>query len=146
MMVSNSTKARVEGTPRGLWLRSSVGWSGARSWVSRHPTRSFMQYNLHLSRMFELRRGPPQGQGIWLEPGDKGWHMKFASDRPYSAPEKAAHKRLEIANSVEAVQDGRIYIELINGPFLYRDRGTPDEYKAGLDLAIRTRLAACTRA
>jgi hypothetical protein len=23
---------------------------------SRHPTRSFTQYNLHLSRMFELRR------------------------------------------------------------------------------------------
>ena len=60
MMVSNSTKARVEGTPRGLWLRSSVGWSGARSWVSRHPTRSFMQYNLHLSRMFELRRECPR--------------------------------------------------------------------------------------
>jgi hypothetical protein len=34
------------------------------------------------------------------------------------------------------VQDGRIYIELINGPFLYREKGTPDEYKAGLDLAI----------
>ena len=56
MMVSNSTKARVEGDSPGLWLRSSVGWSGARGWVSRHPTRSFMQYNLHLSRMFELRR------------------------------------------------------------------------------------------
>jgi hypothetical protein len=34
------------------------------------------------------------------------------------------------------VQDGRIYIELINGPFLFREKGTPDEYKAGLDLAI----------
>ena len=62
--------------------------------------------------------------------------MKFASDRPYSDPEKAAHKRLEIANSVEAVQDARIYIELINRPFLFREKGTPDEYKAGLDLAI----------
>ena len=39
--------------------------------------------------------------------------MKFASDRPYSDPEKAARKLIEIANSVEAVQDGRIYIELI---------------------------------
>ena len=64
-------KGPVEGGSPGLWLRSSVGWSGARSWVSRHPTRSFMQYNLHLSRMFEMRRGPPQGQGIWLEPADK---------------------------------------------------------------------------
>ena len=62
--------------------------------------------------------------------------MKFATDRPYSDPEKAARKIVEIANSVEAVQDGRIYIELINGPFLFREKGTPDEYKAGLDLAI----------
>jgi hypothetical protein len=62
--------------------------------------------------------------------------MKFASDRPYSDPEKAAGKLIEIANSVEAVQDGKIYIELINGPFLFREKGTPDEYKAGLDLAI----------
>ena len=62
--------------------------------------------------------------------------MKFASDRPYSDPEKAARKIVEIANTVEAVQDGKIYIELINGPFLFREKGTPDEYKAGLDLAI----------
>ena len=62
--------------------------------------------------------------------------MKFAADRPYSDPEKAARKIVEIANSVEVVQDGRIYIELINGPFLFREKGTPEEYKAGLDLAI----------
>jgi hypothetical protein len=43
---------------------------------------------------------------------------------------------LEIANGVEVVQDGRIYIELIKGPFLYREKGTSAEYKAGLDLAI----------
>ena len=62
--------------------------------------------------------------------------MKFTADRPYSDPEKAARKLLEIANNVEAAQDGRIYIELINGPFLFREKGTPDEYKAGLGLAI----------
>jgi len=62
--------------------------------------------------------------------------MKFASDRPYSDPEEAARKIVEIANSVEVVQDGRIYIELINGPFLFRDKATPEEYKAGLDLVI----------
>jgi hypothetical protein len=33
--------------------------------------------------------------------------MKFAADRPYAEPEKAARKLLEIANSVEVVQDGR---------------------------------------
>ncbi|MBT1517293.1 hypothetical protein KIP88_44010 [Bradyrhizobium sp. SRL28] len=58
------------------------------------------------------------------------------TNRPYSDPEKAARMIVEIANSVEAGQEGRIYIELINGPFLFREKGTPEEYKAGLDLAI----------
>ena len=40
--------------------------------------------------------------------------MKFTVDRPWSDPEKAARKLLEIANDVEVVQDGRIYIEFIN--------------------------------
>jgi hypothetical protein len=63
--------------------------------------------------------------------------MKFATDRPYFDPEKAARKLIEIANSIEPVQDGRIYIELINWPFLHDLKGTPAEYKAGLDLAIK---------
>jgi hypothetical protein len=62
--------------------------------------------------------------------------VKYATDRPFADPEKAARKLLEIANAVEAVQDGRIYIERINAPFLYKERGSPAEYKAGLDLAI----------
>ena len=62
--------------------------------------------------------------------------MKFVPNRPYSDPEKAARKIVEIANSVEVVQDGRIHIEKINGPFLYIDRGSPTEYSAGLKLAI----------
>jgi hypothetical protein len=62
--------------------------------------------------------------------------MKHAADRPYADPEKAARKLLEIANGVEAFQDGRIHIEKLNGPFLFTDGGSPAEYKAGLDLAI----------
>jgi hypothetical protein len=62
--------------------------------------------------------------------------MKFTSNRPYGDPEKAARKLIEIANSVEAVQDGRIFIELINWPFLHDLKGSPAEYKAGLELAI----------
>jgi hypothetical protein len=34
------------------------------------------------------------------------------------------------------MQEGRIHIEKINGPFLFREHGTLAEYKAGLDLAI----------
>ena len=62
--------------------------------------------------------------------------MKFTADRPYSDPEKAARKLLEIANAAEAEQDGRIHIEKINAPFLFRERATPAEYSAGLKLAI----------
>ena len=43
--------------------------------------------------------------------------MKFSPDRPYSDPEKAVRKIIEVANGVETVQDGRIHIEKINGPF-----------------------------
>jgi hypothetical protein len=58
--------------------------------------------------------------------------MKFVAERPYANPEAAARKLIEIANSVEAVQDGRIYIEKINWPFLHDLRGSPAEYKAGV--------------
>ena len=62
--------------------------------------------------------------------------MKFATDRPFADPEKAARKLLEIANAADAVQDGRIHIEKINGPFLFKEGGSPAEYGAGLKLAI----------
>jgi hypothetical protein len=62
--------------------------------------------------------------------------MKFVEPRPYADPEAAARKLMEIANSVEPVQDGRIHIELINGPFLFEHKGSPAEYKAGLGLCI----------
>ena len=34
------------------------------------------------------------------------------------------------------MQDGRIYIELLNGAFLFSHGGSPAEYGAGLALAI----------
>jgi hypothetical protein len=54
--------------------------------------------------------------------------MKFVSDRPFADPDVAARKLVELANAFEPVQDGRIYIEVINGPFLYQLKGTPGEY------------------
>ena len=60
--------------------------------------------------------------------------MKFATDPAYADPDVAARKLIEIANTVEAVQDGRIYIELINAPFL--KLASPSEYGAGLKRAI----------
>ena len=43
---------------------------------------------------------------------------------------------LEIASSVEAVQDGRIHIEKINDPFLFREKARRPNTRSGLDLAI----------
>jgi len=62
--------------------------------------------------------------------------MKLTTDRPYADPEASARKLIEIANSVEAVQDGRIHIQLLNGPMLFEHKATPAEYGAGLKLAI----------
>ena len=62
--------------------------------------------------------------------------MKFVEPRPFANPEAAPRKLMERANAFEPVQDGRIYIEKINGPFLFELKGTPAEYKAGLLRAI----------
>ena len=61
---------------------------------------------------------------------------KFVNPRPYADTEVAARKIVEIANAFQPVQDGRIYIEKINGPMLFTEKATPAEYRAGLDRAI----------
>ena len=61
--------------------------------------------------------------------------MKYATNRPYADPEKAARGILAIANAVEPIQ-GRIHIEKIDEPFLFRDRGSPADYGTGLKLAM----------
>jgi hypothetical protein len=63
--------------------------------------------------------------------------LKLTADRPYADTEKAARRLLEHAHAFEPIQDGRIYIEKINGPFLYVERGSPAEYSAGLKFAIQ---------
>jgi hypothetical protein len=62
--------------------------------------------------------------------------MKFVEVLPSAGPDAAARKLVEIANATEAVQDGRIYIELINGSFL-QEGGTPDQFRAALTRAIK---------
>jgi hypothetical protein len=61
---------------------------------------------------------------------------KFLPERPFPDPDAAARKLIEIANSVVPVQEGRIHIEKINGPFLYNERGSAAEYGAGMKLVI----------
>ena len=65
---------------------------------------------------------------------------KYFEPRPYADPEVAMRKILEIASTVEPIQDGRIHIEKINGPFLFEHGGLPDQYGAGLRLAIERGL------
>jgi hypothetical protein len=65
--------------------------------------------------------------------------MKYAEDRPHADPEKAARRLIEIASTVEPVQDGRVHIELINGPFLFRDKGSPAEYGLLVPLGAESR-------
>src|SRR5262245_50111369 len=48
----------------------------------------------------------------------------------------AARKLVEIANGVEAVMDGRIYIERVNAPFLAAG-GTGKDFRAGIEVAGR---------
>ena len=62
--------------------------------------------------------------------------MKHAEVRPYSDPATAARKLVELAASVEAVQDGRIHIEKINYPFLFTLKGNGTEFGAGIRHAV----------
>ncbi|MCK1577763.1 hypothetical protein [Bradyrhizobium sp. 174] len=62
--------------------------------------------------------------------------MKLTEDRPYAKPEAAAKRLMQICRETEPVQDGRLHIEKINYPFLFRDKGTTAEYRAGLDLLL----------
>jgi hypothetical protein len=53
--------------------------------------------------------------------------MKFVQPSAFADPDVAARKLVELANAVEAPQDGRIYIEKINGPMLFQLKATPAE-------------------
>ena len=61
--------------------------------------------------------------------------MKFIEPSRFTDPDAAARKLVEIANASEAVQDGRIFIELINGPSI-KEGGTPDQFRTSLARAI----------
>jgi hypothetical protein len=62
--------------------------------------------------------------------------MKYSADRPYSDPETAARRLMEHARAFQPIQEGRIYIEQLNHPFLFGDKATPAEYTAGLKYAV----------
>jgi hypothetical protein len=57
--------------------------------------------------------------------------MKHVAPRPYADAEKAARRLVEIASTIEPV-----HIELIIGPFLFKDKGSPAEYDADMNVAV----------
>ena len=61
--------------------------------------------------------------------------MKFAISRPFADADIAARKLVEIAKEVQAVQDGRIYIERVNVPFL-KAGGAGEDFQLGVERAI----------
>jgi hypothetical protein len=61
--------------------------------------------------------------------------MKFVAGGAFTDPDAAARKLVEIANTTESVQDGRIYIELINYAFLAAE-GSPAEFRSGIERAV----------
>ena len=62
--------------------------------------------------------------------------MKLTAGRPFANPEAAARKLVELAKSIEPVQDGRIHIEKINAPFLYSLKASGPEFGAGIKFAV----------
>ena len=61
--------------------------------------------------------------------------MKFVDPHSSADPDAAARKLVEIANGVEAVKDGRIFIERVNEPFLAAG-GSGEQFRAGIERAI----------
>jgi hypothetical protein len=64
-----------------------------------------------------------------------GWQHEKVRGRSSLADPDAARKIVEIANDVEAVQNGRIYNERVNAPFLAAG-GSGDDFRAGVERAI----------
>jgi hypothetical protein len=62
--------------------------------------------------------------------------IKFAEQRAFADPEAAARKLVELAASIEPVQDGRIHIEKINYRFLYTLKGSGAEFGSGIRCAV----------
>lgn len=60
--------------------------------------------------------------------------MKYAS--PFAEPEAAARQLVQLASSIEPVQDGRIHIEKINAPFMFTLGGNGSEFGAGIRYAV----------
>jgi len=73
--------------------------------------------------------------------------VKLTADRPFADPEATARKLLELARSIEPVHDGRIYIEQLNAPMLFKLKGSRRlSTRQVWSLPSRAAGSHCTRA
>ena len=56
--------------------------------------------------------------------------------RPFADPDAAARSGSRLRTTSRAVQDGRIYIDRVNAPFLVAG-GSGEDFRAGIERAIR---------
>ena len=66
--------------------------------------------------------------------------------RPFADPEAAARKIMELAHAFEPIQDGRIYIEAINSPFLFQHKARLRSTPPALSSASSGAGWSCARA
>jgi hypothetical protein len=92
------------------WLRSIEGTHRCACW-GPFPVRNKRQSTPFWTRA-GLPPALPQTSGPGLPPNTGAvfylWSCVVSWARPYADPEKAARRLLEIANTIEPVQDGRI--------------------------------------
>ena len=81
-----------------------------------------------------------RGQSTFLDlPGDRYCEPnKFVSPSHFSDPDATAGKLVQIANASESVRDGRIYIKLLNNPFL-KEGGMAERYRPAIVRAVTLR-------
>lgn len=62
--------------------------------------------------------------------------MKLVTKGPFADPEVAARQLVQLASSIEPVQNGRVHVEKINYSFLYTLKGSGREFGAGIRCAV----------
>jgi hypothetical protein len=101
--------------------------------MSSTPTANPVCSLHHPSTQPACRGDAPKVKKLLIRNIEHG--MKFIERHPFADPFAAARKIIEIANGVAAEQNGRIFIERINEPFLVAG-GSGREFLAGVERAI----------
>jgi hypothetical protein len=61
---------------------------------------------------------------------------RFSKNRPFADPAKAARRLIEHAMAFQPPLDGWIDIEQLNHPFLFGDKASLAEFRAGMEYAL----------